>query len=122
MAALAASCLAQTSPGAEQRRAGGERTITGCLQRQGSGFVIKASDGTYALDTDRDLSAFVGKQIKISGRWESSGTFTTAPVGNAPSQSAPSSSSEPNAPTPAFVGDLHLHITGTVIGDCAAQK
>ncbi len=119
---LAASCAAQTSPGAEQRRASGERTIIGCLQRGDSGFVIKASDGTYELNTDRDLSAYVGKQVRISGRWEASGTFTTAPVGSAPSSSAPAAPAEPGTATPAFVGDLHLRITGTVIGDCAAPK
>jgi hypothetical protein len=120
-AVLAASCVAQ-QPGTDQRRAGGERTVTGCLQRSGSSFVLKTDEGPYELNTDRDLSAFVGKQVKISGRWEATGTVTTAPVGNAPSPTAPAPSGEPGAPTPAFVGDLHLHITGTVIGDCAAPK
>lgn len=119
---LAASCLAQTQPGTDQRKAGGERTVTGCLQRAGSSFVLKTDEGTYELNTDRDLSAYVGKQVKISGRWEASGTFTTAPVGGAPSVPAAAPSGEPGGPTPAFVGDLHLHITGTVIGDCAAPK
>jgi hypothetical protein len=122
VAILAASCVAQTQPGADQRKAGGERTVTGCLQRAGSSFVLKTDEGTYELNTDRDLTAYVGKQVKISGRWEASGTFTTAPVGGAPSPSAPAPSGDPSGPTPAFVGDLHLHITGTVIGDCAAPK
>lgn len=125
-AVLATACSAQSSQGAEQRRASGERTITGCLQRGDSGFVIKATDGTYALNTDRDLSAYVGKQVRISSRWDASGTFTTEPVGSASSSTAPAPSAEPStAPgteTPAFVGDLHLRITGTVVGDCAAPK
>lgn len=127
---LAVSCAAQTSPGAaqtspgaEKRQASGERTIIGCLQRGDSGFVIKSADGTYELNTDRDLTAYVGKQVKISGRWEASGTFTTAPVAGAssPSTAAPPAA-EPSAGTPAFVGDLHLRISGVVIGDCAAPK
>jgi hypothetical protein len=121
-AILAASCVAQSQPGTDQRRAGGERTVAGCLQRAGSGFALKTDEGTYELNTDRDLSAFVGKQVKISGRWEASGTFTTAPVGNAPGQAPAALSAEPSAASPAFVGDLHLHITGTVIGDCAPPK
>ena len=83
---LAASCAAQQQPGTEKRQAGGERIVTGCLQRSGSSFVLNTNQGSYELNTDRDLSAFVGKQVKISGRWESTGTITTAPVGNAPSQ------------------------------------
>jgi hypothetical protein len=121
-AILAAPCFAQSQPGTDQRKAGGERTVTGCLQRSGSSFVLKTDEGTYELNTDRDLSPYVGKQVKIAGRWEASGTFTTAPVGSAPAQSASAPSGEPGAPTPAFVGDLHLHITGTVIGDCASPK
>jgi len=128
-ALLAASCAAQTSPaagqaqpGADQRRGSGEKTIIGCLQRGDSGFVIKANDGTYELNTDRDLSAYVGKQVKISSRWEATGTVTTAPVGGAPGSSTAAPSGQPGTETPAFVGDLHLRITGSVIGDCAQPK
>jgi hypothetical protein len=121
-ALLAASCAAQQQPGTEKRQAGGERIVTGCLQRSGSSFVLNTNQGSYELNTDRDLSAFVGKQVKISGRWESTGTITTAPVGNAPSQAPASPSGETAGPNPAFVGDLHLHITGTVVGDCGPPK
>jgi hypothetical protein len=119
--------------GADQRRASGEKTVSGCLERAGSGFVIRTLDGTYELNTDRDLSAFVGKKVQISGRWEMSGTVTTAAGGTPPPSggtgSVPAAPAAPAPPaqesqgqTPAFVGDLHLHVTGTVLGDCTTPK
>jgi hypothetical protein len=116
----------QTSPqsaaGTDQRRAGGQKSITGCLMKGDAGFVVKAQEGTYQLNTDRDLSAYVGKQVRIESKWDVTGTLTTSPMdtGSAASATAPPTSS-PTAGTPAFVGDLHLHITGTVLGDCAAK-
>lgn len=133
---LAGSAVAQT--GSDQRRASGEKSVTGCLERGDSGFVIRTPDGTYEINTDRDLSAFVGKQVRIAGRWEMSGTVTTAAGGNPPTSGGAASGSAPAAPpvpagpaasgeqaqgqNPAFVGDLRLHVTGTVVGDCAAPK
>ena len=130
---LALPAMAQT--GAEQRRASGEKSVTGCLERAGSGFVIRNPEGTYQLDTDRDLSAFVGKQVRIAGRWEMSGTVTTAAGGNPPTTGGASAGAAPAAPVapggpgeqaegqnPAFVGDLHLHVTGTVLGDCTTPN
>ena len=132
-ALLASPGVAQA--GADQRRASGEKSVTGCVERAGSGFVIRTPEGTYEINTDRDLSAFVGKQVRISGRWEMSGTVTTAAGGNpptggiAPSGGAPAAPAAPAVPgeqapgqTPAFVGDLHLHVTGTVLGDCTTPK
>jgi hypothetical protein len=119
------------TPGAEARQASGSKTIIGCLQRGDSGFVIKANEGTYELNTDRDLSAFVGKQVKLTGRWTATGVFSTAPVSGASSSSsssaAPSTTTPPAAAdsgtgTPAFVGDLHLQIVGSVVGDCATPS
>ena len=113
----------QPSVGSDQRRAGGEKTITGCLMRGDAGFVVNTQEGTYELNTDRDLSAYVGKQIRIESRWDATGTLTNSPMERG---SASGSAAAPPAPaqaagTPAFVGDLHLRITGTVLGDCAAQ-
>jgi len=114
----------QTSPqaGTDQRRAGGQKSITGCLMKGDGGFVVKAPDGTYQLNTDRDLTAYVGKQVRIESKWEMTGTLTTSPMDNASAAgtTAPPASA-PAAGAPAFVGDLHLHITGTVLGDCAAR-
>src|SRR5215472_5906097 len=119
----ALATLAAAQAGTEKRMAGGEKSISGCLIKLDSGFGIKTEDGTYQLNTDRDLSSFVGKQIKIDGTWKASGTFTTAPIGTgAEATQAPAAPAAPAAGAPAFVGDLNLHVTGTVIGDCEAPK
>jgi Protein of unknown function (DUF5818) len=113
----------QTAPGAEQRRAGGSKSITGCLLKGDTGFVVKTQEGTYQLNTDRDLTAFVGKTVRIESKWDASGTLTNSPMesSSAAGSSGPASPAT-DAGTPAFVGDLHLHITGTVLGDCATEK
>src|SRR5215472_17979827 len=94
---LAGTAAAQT--GADQRRASGEKSVTGCLERGDSGFVIRTPEGTYEINTDRDLSAFVGKQVRIAGRWEMSGTVTTAAGGNPPTGGSAPSGSAPAAPS-----------------------
>jgi hypothetical protein len=89
------------------------------------GFVVKAADGTYQLNTDRDLSSFVGKQVRIESKWDVTGTMTnsmdTTPSTPASAPSGAAGAAGTAAP-PAFVGDLHLHVTGTVVGDCEAPK
>ena len=126
-AALSTQAVAQ----AEKRMAGGSKSVTGCIVKTDSGFGIKTDEGTYQLNTDHDLTSYVGKQVKIDGTWRASGTFTTAPVGGpatgaAGGETAPapatSGAGAPSAGTPAFAGELNLHITGTVVGDCAAPK
>lgn len=117
------STARQPSAGTDQRRAGGEKSITGCLMRGDTGFVVKTQEGTYELNTDRDLSAYLGKEIRIESKWDATGTLTNSPMeGSSVSGSAAPSAPAPAAGTPAFVGDLHLHITGTVLGDCATPK
>ena len=130
---LACACVAampeqqtqpsQTAPSAEQRRAGGSKSITGCLLKGDTGFVVKTPEGTYQLNTDRDLTAYVGKTVRIESKWDASGTLTNSPMesSSAAGSNAPASPAT-DAGTPAFVGDLHLHITGTVLGDCATEK
>jgi hypothetical protein len=117
---LATPVAAQTATPAEQQRAGGEKSITGCLVKEGPSYAIKTDSGTYLLNTDRDLAGYLGKEVRIDGKWETSGTFTTAPVGSSSADTAPAAASAPppGPGSPAFVGDLHLHVTGTVIGDC----
>lgn len=117
--------IQSAAQGTEKRMVGGSKSVTGCVVKLDSGFGIKTDEGTYQLNTDHDLSNFVGKQVKVDGTWKASGTFTTAPVGGAvggEATTAPATSSAPSAGTPAFVGELNLQITGTVVGDCAAPK
>jgi len=135
MIVTVALCTALSTPSAaqaEKRMAGGSKSVTGCLVKlDAGGFGLKTDDGTYQINTDRDLSSFVGKQVRIDGTWRASGTVTTAPVGGAAAggaaaggETAPAQapSGAPSASTPAFVGELNLQVTGTVVGDCAAPK
>jgi hypothetical protein len=127
-AALSTQAVAQ----AEKRMAGGSKSVTGCIVKTDSGFGIKTDEGTYQLNTDRDLSNYVGKQVRVDGTWRASGTFTTAPVGGVAAgpgggepATAPATSGAPGAGAagaPAFVGELNLQITGTVVGDCGTPK
>lgn len=113
----------QLAPGTDQRRAGGQKSITGCLMKGDVGFVVKTEEGTYQLNTDRDLSAYVGKMIRIESKWDATGTLTNSPMeSDSVAGSAAAAAPPAAAGTPAFVGDLHLHITGTVLGDCATPK
>jgi hypothetical protein len=117
------SSAAQASPTATRKAASGQRTVTGCVAKEGEGFVLKTDEGTYEFDTARDLSPWVGKKVRLTGRWSASGVTTTAPIKSAPAASAPEAQAEKKAGTAkSFTGDLHLHITGDVIGDCAEQK
>jgi uncharacterized protein DUF5818 len=111
-----------TSTGA-RRTASGEKTVTGCVAREGEGFVLKTDEGTYEFNTARDLSPYVGRKVRISGHWKATGVTTTAPVRAAagPAEQGPSAAKKAG-PAKSFVGDLHLHIKGDVIGDCAQPK
>jgi len=123
----------QSSPSAVQKTSSGEQTIAGCVAREGEQFVLKTDRGTYAFDTARDLSPYVGKKVRISGRWKATGVTTAAPVegtsaGASESTSgrqatgSKSSAGATSAPAKSFTGDLHLHITGDVIGDCESPQ
>src|SRR5262245_43257896 len=118
------SSASQAAPAAVKSSASGEKTVTGCVAREGEGFVLKSDEGTYEFNTARDLSPYVGKKVRISGRWQATGVTTTAPVKAATSASA-SAEQAPSTkagPAKSFVGDLRLHITGDVIGDCEQPK
>jgi len=121
-----AAGASQKTPAGVQKTAAGEKTVTGCVVREGEGFVLKTDEGTYEFDTARDLTPYVGKKVRISGQWKATGVATTAPIkATATSGEQGSSESAPakkaGAPQ-SFSGDFHLHITGNVIGDCAEQK
>ena len=122
------SSASQSSPSTMHKTASGGQTVTGCVAREGEEFVLKTDHGTYAFDTARDLSPYVGKKVRISGRWKATGITTAAPVEGTSSATTESTSGQQAtgkksaaAPT-SFSGDLHLHITGDVIGDCESPK
>lgn len=113
---------AQPSAKTTHKSAGGQRTVTGCVAREGEGFVLKTDEGTYEFDTARDLSPWVGKKVQLTGRWTATGVTTTAPVKAGAAASTQQTGEEKKAGTAkAFVGDLHLHITGQVVGDCETK-
>ena len=119
-----AQSSSKKQPGAFHSTAAGEKSVTGCVAREGDNFVLKTDDGTYEFDTARDLSPYVGKRVRIMGRWKSTGITTTAPVKNTAVAEDASQSGEtaPAKTTPinSFSGDLHLHISGQVLGDCSS--
>jgi cytoskeletal protein RodZ len=117
------SSTAQAAPTTSKKSAGGERSVTGCVAQEGEGFVLKTDEGTYTFDTSRDLTPFLGKMVTIVGTWKATGVTTTAPIKDTAAASAQKTNDEKKAGSAkAFVGDLHLHITGTVVGDCPQSK
>lgn len=115
------STASQATMAGSHKAASGQKTVTGCVAREGDGFVLKTDDGTYEFDTARDLTPYVGKKVKISGTWKATGVATTAPIKGTTSTQQTQDEKKTTAPQ-SFTGDLHLHITGDVIGDCAEQK
>jgi hypothetical protein len=78
------------------------QSMTGCLTKTDSGFALKTDTDTVPLETGKDLSQYVGKQIKVTGILEHH---------NAASSSANGS--------PATITDLRLRLIASVVGDCA---
>lgn len=102
----------------------GSKTIEGCLERQADGFAVRTEEGLYPLNTERDLTAYIGKRVRLEEKWDAKGTVTTAPpAGSASTGSAPAASSAapPGRPS-AFSGDFHLHVEGSVVGNCASKQ
>jgi len=111
------------APAGTKKSAGGSRTIVGCVAREGEGFVLKTEEGTYEFDTSRDLSPWLGKKVRLTGTWSATGVTTTAPVKASTASSTQMTESEKKTGTAqAFTGDLRLHITGAVVGDCGEAK
>ena len=78
------------------------QSMTGCLIKTDSGYALKTDDATVPLETGKDLSQYVNKQIKVTGILEHH---------NAEGQSASGS--------PATITDLRLRLVASVVGDCA---
>jgi hypothetical protein len=110
-----------SSPSANKKMAGGHKSVVGCVVQQDGEFYLKTDEGTYQFNTDRDLTPYVGKKVRIAGTWQATGVTTTAPVKNTAATDSDTAESTSNAPT-SFAGDLRLHITGDVLGDCATPK
>lgn len=75
---------------------------TGCLVQAGHGYSLKTQNDTYPIETEKDLSQYVNKQVRVTGILEHH-------------KAATPSSSTGNAAT---ITDLRLRVIVTVIGDC----
>ena len=73
----------------------------GCLVRSNSGYSLKTDTETLPIETDKDLSSYVNKKIKVTGILEHH------------SAAAPSSTSGP-----VVITDLRLRVVVSVIGEC----
>ncbi len=76
------------------------RSITGCVIRGDHGFSLITESGAYLIETEKNLSQYVNKQLKITAILEN--RTDEAPSGD-------------NAEV---IRDLRLRMFATVIGDC----
>ena len=114
----------QTPPAEQQAQPGstrgqvssnvGVQTVTGCLVRSDNGYALKTDEGTEPIETDKDLSQYVNKQIKITGILEHHNAAAPAPSGNAEA-AQPSAQGSPNT---IAATDIRLRMVAQVIGDC----
>jgi hypothetical protein len=82
------------------------QSVTGCVVQSANGYSLKTDSDTYPIETDKDLSQYVNKQIKLTGILE----HHTAPVPSAASSNA------------ATITDLRLRMIASVVGDCPSSK
>lgn len=78
------------------------KSVTGCVVKSNQGFSLKTDSDTYPIETDKDLSQYVNKQVKVTGILEHH-------TGASPSATSGST---------AVITDLRLRMIVTVIGDC----
>jgi len=127
------TAVAMQEPGTTQAGAAasaGEKTIRGCIGiGSPRGFVINTTEGrSVPLFTDRDLSAFVGKQVEIRTRWQRKGismgeqsTESSTETGSTGTSENPATSSGPTN-TQQFAGSISMSFTGKVLGPCPEKK
>jgi hypothetical protein len=95
----------QQTPPASQGQASSTaaaQSVTGCLVQNGHGYSLMTDSGSYPIETEKDLTQYVNKQITVTGILEH---HTNA---------APSATSS-NA---AVITDIRLRIVASVVGDC----
>jgi hypothetical protein len=77
------------------------QSVTGCVVQTDKGYSLKTDSDTYPIETDKDLSQYVNKQIRITGILEHHTAAPSATSGNA-----------------AVISDIRLRTIATVVGDC----
>lgn len=68
---------------ANQNQANGEHTLKGCVQSQGSSYVLETKKGKDVALTGQELSAHVGHEVAVKGTWESGGGMSSTSSSNA---------------------------------------
>lgn len=86
---------------AQASSSGAAQSVIGCLERSDKGYSLKTDTETLPIETDKDLSSYVNKKIKVTGILEH---HTAA---------APSATGGPVA-----IVDLRLRVIVSVIGEC----
>lgn len=87
------------------------------------GYSLKTDNATYDIDTDSDLSKYVGKQVRISGVWEHHKTTAHTPTdqsGSSASTGAAEGEHQPSSSdtSPVVARDIRLRTVTSVVGDC----
>src|SRR5215831_3291048 len=59
------------------------KSVTGCVVQSDKGFALKTESESYPIETDRDLSQYVNKEVKVTGILEHhTGTAPSPSSGN----------------------------------------
>jgi hypothetical protein len=61
------SALPQSDKDKSDKAAGKEKSVTGCLHKDGDNFWLKTRSGKYHVMSSQDLSAHDGHEVKITG-------------------------------------------------------
>jgi hypothetical protein len=78
------------------------QSVSGCVVQSDQGYSLKTTSDTYPIETQKDISKYLNKQIRVTGILEHHTTPTpSAAAGNT-----------------ATVTDIRLRTIVSVIGDC----
>ena len=82
------------------------QSVTGCVVKSENGYYLKTQNDTYPIETEKDLSQYVNKEVRITGILEHHNASTpSATAGNT-----------------ATITDLRLRMVATVLGDCKQSE
>lgn len=112
----------QPAPQGQVSSQAGVHSVTGCVSQSDHGYSLKTKTATYDIDTDQDLSQYVGKQIRISGIWEHHKATAHTPTGSGNEASASAAGGDNPSPAsghgPVAAREFRLRTVTSVVGDC----